>query len=755
MTPGIKRVPPRKPPLKGQIPGKHHAPKPPKRERISKSNIFWIQLIILAGVFGFISWWGYTQVMTMSLGRFSFFNLKYLMQQATEEKKIYLLYPIRTEEYLEPDSLALEYEWPYRPRKFRWKGADTLWMASYLKEPEADAAFTEIIETGPGKARMISLWEDLLYRLDKVFTIIYEPDLINLSKGNNTLIMPGALLLSEAEKKGVKDFVAHGGNLLVCWTPGCRDEHGRWTGFDFMTQLLGGIPRKAIIDSTGSASAVLGGFSPITAMIPPGTHLDFYTYNGNLALDIVEPRTISDGFWLRQYWSDLRPNTLVNNCVAAHGSYLDGKFVWFSFTPESVQESKDNNIIIEKLLTNAITWLEGGVVAHAEIWPEGYVAGGSLALRARGSGDKVGKILDGASNDGALLDIIIENKYESESILINNPIQGDIILMAQEGRNLVNSPYRFQIQWIKDQITWIKKITDKQPIGLYPESWSFGPSTLHAAAKGELKYVFGDPAPRYYGPTSQDIRSGGFWSLFASRVSIQKLPKAQLSLREWTSIGASGEQDILRRMKSDILRIRRANGIYLGIMDPETMIAEDILDLPGKLDAYMDSLGFWRAPISALIDRYSGWLGLRLTMDEKSTNRLSYQISNESKIGMKDVVFVLYFESDIFDDVSVTLSKVGVSPTNVRWNKETIKSGQRMQMSYVFGDIYNNRDYPRFLPANLQSGIKSSLVLFPQSAMTFEEAENLLKTVKADTVSKPTLDEGVDSLDAARSWFHF
>jgi len=647
---------------------------------MSKSGFFTFQLLVLTVMMLVIAWWGYTQVMKKTLGRFSLFNIDEIIITGHEEDLILLLNPVRTEKFLKDAKLVQEGEgqdsmdtddWPWIQRNDPWSQADTLWYAQEMRKPqEKDNPFQQVQMGRVVETFIVEWWEKTLDAKDIKYRIIHEPDLVNIYKGHRLLIMPGALLLSEAEKIGIKDFVSDGGSLLTCWSAGCRDEGGKWVGFNFMSQLIGGVFSGSIKDPAGGTNAILKGRSPITATIPPGTHLDFYTYNGYATFDIIESRTSSEAFLFKPYWHNRSGRHVNKKSVIARGSYIEGRFVWFSFLPETVQERYDNNTIIETLALNAVEWLKRHAVARAKVWPSGYTAGGALLLNAKGSTVNIDRIVSEARNSDVIMDMIVEDEYASKSILADNPIEGEIILSTQAEKTLLGRPIRDQLKWMNGQIEWIKKLTGKRPTGLFPIDWQIDAVTLQAVAKTNIRYLLADNTPRCYGPQVKAIRSGVLWRLLSGRIPVGTMPKTQLTLREWSLLkGVHGSDKLYNAMCADISRIHKTSGIYLGILDPDIIIQENAVDLPVKLAAKMDELYMWRTSAKELIERYSAWRGIRVMCMEKTARRAVVRLSNEGKIPIKNVEIEVYLTGDI-DRVDISSEMVGTTPTNIRWNKD-------------------------------------------------------------------------------------
>ncbi len=644
--------------------------KPLKQERSLgfKAKFFMFQLITAALLLGGIGWWGYTQVMKMALGRFTLFSGKQDIAGDYNEPRILLLSPLRTERFLKPDSLA-ELDWPWLKRSDDWPYADTLWYSAQMEQPkEKDIVWQDLTQTGAYEVHIVDYWEDLLFRSELAFTTITETNLIRIDDTYNILIIPGALLLSDREKDGIKKFVSEGGNVLACWSPGCRDENGDWKGFRFMEQMFGGLVSDPVADPSGGTSLILKNDSPITAMIPSGTHLDLFTYNGFVTMDIIEPRSKCDGFWFKPYWKNHGADSGTDKAMIVRGNYLRGKFVWFSFTPDPIQPQKNNFTIASKLILNAIDWLHGKAIVRAKIWPEGFSAGGSLLLETQTAESELLNIISVARQSNVWLDLIVEEGYAPKRALAENNYQGGIVLKFNDPEKLFKESLSEQNNILATEVDKIYRLSGITPTGLFPGNWSYNENAVQSAAQNGFKYILGSSTPRFYGPSVEEIKPG-VWYRFAKRIPVGIMPKAQLSTKEWVLGGVRGKTNIHRAMYSDMTRIAATGGIYLGILDPYTLVKENSVDLVQQLSADMDSLNIWRVPAETLMERFCGWEGIRVASEDVTQARVTIRYSNEGKYTLQNLTFEVYLTGEI-ESVALKSQIVGSKPINVGWNRQ-------------------------------------------------------------------------------------
>ncbi len=666
----------------------------------TKASLFFFQFFVGILLLGAVGWWGYTRVMTMALGRFSLFNWSIVSYEDPEKKSILLVNPVRTEIYIRRDSTASEDStvWPYTDRVVTWDRADTLWYSPGLKAPIGkDEKWYDEINKTHEEVPFVEWWEDLLYKNDFNYDVIYEEGLTNIYKGYVTLILPAALLLSDEEKRGIKEFVADGGNLLMCWSPGCRNEKGTWVGFGFMSQLMGAVPSGSIVDPTGGTSAVLLNNGPLTSMISPGTHLDFYTYNGFVKMNLVESRSKSDAFWFKPYWKRAPTNLERTNSIIAHGSYMNGKYVWFGFTPEAVQEKKDNNIILGKLVLNTLQWLENKAVVRAKVWPRGYKAGGGLLAKVEGSTASLNEMIAINQQAGIDMDLILLDEPNSQTILFDENLTNDIILTTPENNPNTGLTLKDQTRWFNNQVAWIKRLSGRKPNGYFPADWNYDEFTLQAAVRENIHFVLANPNPRHYGPVTHMVSAGAFQWLLGGKKHLSTMPKSQLTIDEWAKKGLRSKRSYYNATNREMYRIRSTGGIYLGIIDPDIIKSINAYDLGYLMASKMDSLQFWRAPTSKLIERFSTWQNLRVSSKEITVTRMMISLSNEGGQSIKDVDFEVYLSGKI-DRVTMSSELVGSTPTNIIWDKErgictfTLKNIGPRDNASIYLDKISERD---------------------------------------------------------------
>jgi hypothetical protein len=634
---------------------------------------FLFQLLTLAAFLTAFGIWGYSQVMKQVVGRFDFFDWQVAAATLYGAPNVLLIDPIRTEEFLRPDSAHHDTLNPYHPRGDDWPLLDTLWYAPGIPMHSKDGfqAWELMGNEDFKQAGMADPWKELLFRNKIAFNLVQEPALTEIPEDVNMVILPGCLLLSNEEKLGIKEFVMNGGKLLFCWSPGCRDENGNWAGYTFLEQIVGGTLAGLVEDPTGGETILLNGSGPITAMVAPGAHLEYFTWNGNIKLNVIEPRTTVDAWEFDPYWLNGGESAAGSHpALAAHGTYVAGKFVWFSFTPDAIQPHKDNHTIMAKLALNAIDWLSGKPLADISIWPPGYSAGGSIMVKGSGSNEAIAQIQASLADHREAFDLILDPDDIPEDIELFGSKWSDIV-MGSSDTALFNSINPSDIfDWMEGSCVRLEHITGRRPRGLIFPYWDYGEFAAVGAATEGMRFVLGSPNPRFYGPTESLLRPHGWW-MFSEKVQLATVPKCQVSAAEWVEFGMlKGSDGIFRAMSNDMKRIRRMGGMYIAILDPDPLLEQRASDLGERIAAKMDTLGFWLAPVGDVVDRFSGWRGMRVSITEVNATRMNMDISNESDVTMNGVRMELYLTPNIIQSVEISSQTMGIKPGNVDWNRQ-------------------------------------------------------------------------------------
>ncbi len=637
-----------------------------------KTGIFIFQLIVSAVLVVAIAYWGYVQILRQSLGGVRLFSWKKAVVSIYGQPKVLLINPLRTQRFLlPPDSAVTDTEyWPYKPRNDNWIFADTLWYAKEIeKKNGTEVEVWKLIGTYTEKqATLIDYWEDILLKGGISYELKEEPILSDLDSSYNLIIIPSALLLSKSERQGIKDYVAKGGNVLLCWSTGCRWETGEWAGFDFLSQLIGGLPSGDITDPAGSTSFILRGNSPITASIAPGTHLDYFLYDGYVSFELMESRTVSDAFLFTPYWRTPKQAAAQSRCVLAHGSYLKGRFVWMAFSPSAVQEhKKDNKNILDKVVNNSIDWLIGKPIISPQIWPKGYHSAAALILYIDSNDIDVNGLLKQVNANGIILDVLVDPAKINPNMRFNDVSFGELGIVYNEKNPTVENDAKMISRWLISNSETLENVFKKPVKILHPKNWAMNEILLRATANAKVDLVLGCLYPRFYGGREVFVRHSR-WAIFSPSTYIATVPKSQLSLSEWM-LASEMYRNIspYNGVFEDFRRISYTGGMYIGIFETSALAKLKKTDLIYELANEMDTKGTWRSNVYEIAKRFAVWEWLKVKRSIVSSNRIKIDISNIGDERFSDIVFYVYLPEQ-FKKIEASAIRLGSTPTSVSYN---------------------------------------------------------------------------------------
>ncbi|MBD3166583.1 hypothetical protein GF324_08290 [bacterium] len=648
-----------------------------QKSRLKRTALFSVQMILALVVLGYLAWWGYTSVMEYVLGRYSFFDMGGITTGLYAQPRVMLVRPTRTEKFLQYNNAEGDTTWPYRLRRpDDWGLADTLWYAPPMQRPEEPDVTTEawdiISSTSQDETvNLASFWRETLYRLGyDDYNQVEEIDLVNIDPSYELVILPGVMLMSEREREGVKQYLADGGNVMMMWFNGVRDENGKWLGHEFMSQVMGALPSQEVYDPTGGTSMIVRGGGPITAGIAPGSHIDTYTYFGYITFNVIEKRTRSDLFWFYPYWKQSRGYHTDTESLAMHGDYVDGRFVWLGFSPDTIEPRPGSDNVVDKLVKNSLQWLSGKPVIAPRVWPRGYEAGGSLMLEVRKNPEPARNILQAIDEEGITLDLAIEADVNPRDLPLNEVSWGDLVVATSRFQDLSEMTGREQGKWVDEHVEEFEQKVTVSPVGLFPANWTYTNATLNAGSREKLNYILGHRRPAAYGAEADESQSNKVF-LFGSRKPLSLVPKAQLSMWEWYHLKeVRRPSQLYEAMVNDMQRIRKAGGMYIGLLDAKILEDRNMEKLPIRLAQQMDSLGIRRAKTSELVTRFAGFRNLLASGREISDTRIALDLSNVSDFDLRDVVWDVYFPP-IFEDVAVSTQKVGVRATKLSYDPDS------------------------------------------------------------------------------------
>lgn len=225
-------------------------------------------------------------------------------------------------------------------------------------------------------------WQAFLRKYRFPFQVVSSPaKLERLEPG--LLLLPSLVALSEREKSAIVDFRNRGGSVLSSWLTGVRTENGRWSGFDFMENVLDVKVLGTNEDSPDDNFLMPYGDNPVTHHLPAGFRIwlerirqwhPLRLAGGHSAAQIMD--------WSRTYSPDRAGAAIVFDERAQASGHLSRSVVLGY--PERLWMSADPRLL-EAITHNALMWLLHQPGAYKSAWPHPYTSALVLSIDAPGA----------------------------------------------------------------------------------------------------------------------------------------------------------------------------------------------------------------------------------------------------------------------------------------------------------------------------------------------------------------------------------
>ena len=162
---------------------------------------------------------------------------------------------------------------PRRARGFQRKGPprDPRSVAVWLFASEASQA--HLMKLGADPTSAMRVWEGFLSAQGIAFARLHNLDQLQRAATTAVLLLPSAVVLSDAEKQAVAAWRDRGGPVFSTWLSGAFSPDGQPLGDTFMREVLGvqvAGNTRAEKDDTYMA---LHGESPVAHSLPNGTRI--------------------------------------------------------------------------------------------------------------------------------------------------------------------------------------------------------------------------------------------------------------------------------------------------------------------------------------------------------------------------------------------------------------------------------------------------------------------------------------------------
>ena len=223
----------------------------------------------------------------------------------------------------------------------------------------------------------VQVWERFLRKYGIAFETVATVERLESTMAT-VVLLPSAVVLSEREMQALTAFRDNGGNILVTWQAGVRDEKGDPRGYGFMEKLLGLSVAGNTEADEDNTFMVAYGDSPLSHSMPAGSRIWLERIKDWYPLQLAGRNSAAQMMdWSRTVAPDKARDTVVYEERALAGG-KSSRSVILGF-PERLWVSADP-VAIQALAHNALSWLLRLPDVYLAAWPHPFGSAFVLAV---------------------------------------------------------------------------------------------------------------------------------------------------------------------------------------------------------------------------------------------------------------------------------------------------------------------------------------------------------------------------------------
>ncbi len=220
-------------------------------------------------------------------------------------------------------------------------------------------------KAGGNYTQIIEAWKGFATRQGFAAREVSLADLRKPQK-NAVLLLPSAIVLTDAERRGIDAFAKVGGSLLSTWATGSRDEKGTWLGYEWLKQMHGAQVVADIRAESEERFLLPYGESITGGVLPAGKRM--------FLMKTVEPLLRATARYpIARYadWSRASHGPNADAAAIAVDEIQGSRRAWFGL-PEVTWPSAQADMDV--LIKGVISWLQRKPAMTMAAWPAPYKA---------------------------------------------------------------------------------------------------------------------------------------------------------------------------------------------------------------------------------------------------------------------------------------------------------------------------------------------------------------------------------------------
>jgi peptidoglycan/xylan/chitin deacetylase (PgdA/CDA1 family) len=505
-----------------------------------------------------------------------------------------------------------------------------------------------------------AVWSKILNNNNNTFETISDED---IESGNHfkyeLVILAGSLSLSDLQIFQIKKYLAEGGSIFATSGTASYSEDGKWRGWDFFSEVFGVNYSKEIGREDAAKVHKLRGGIPITSNIPTGFLFEVDNRNKPIVVEVFDPVTKQISFWYNHRLEDgLVTGGIKKTAGMVYGKYGEGRFIWMGFDVNSVIGINEDNIYINRLFYNCITWLKKEPIGFIKDWPFGYNAAAILAPTLNGNTHNIKNLLPILIEENIQVTFFVEPNYAANHKDLIKTISGfgEIASLIDIGyltsvNDTVNRLDDYDTQF--DRLTFAKQvlssITQKKITGFLPYYGFMDENTINAVINAGYNCILVDSLTDRSVPKT--ITRNGTRILAMSQT-------ARDDYEVIRNFGITQSTYQFYTYQEDINRVMFEGGLYLFKMHTDSQCDEKNVGVVKDVINELKEKKFWITTSEEVQNWFLIKDNLEIRTEQTGSSRVAVTISNPGGYVASNVIIQVDLNIEA-DNISIESEAIG------------------------------------------------------------------------------------------------
>ncbi len=342
-------------------------------------------------------------------------------------------------------------------------------------------------------------WEVFLLGLKVPYKVISDKELNRLPRETRVMILPATDLLSDRQRRAIRNFMREGGGVIASGLTGYYNERGRIENDSFLFEEFGGEWVAGLPAQPYGILQALGGDHAPADGIPAGFRLNIAAQEPLMAVRSITSNSIGR---LHTYNApDPLSDPFADATLILYGERNQGRFFWTRFNPQDVSREPAQQRVYQTMMINALAYVTYTPTVAVREWPQGmqsamvmaalpnvgfdaprFRSSMKLALDALQAGNATGTFFLTSSEAGTYGDLVRRMNT-----------LGEIAIAGDTDNVLINQALPTQAERLSTARGALGRSSTLPVSGLFPPGGFFDANTARAMSSAGLRYLLVPP----------------------------------------------------------------------------------------------------------------------------------------------------------------------------------------------------------------------------------------------------------------------